>query len=146
VVELHRLPEGEPRGEGAEVPGLEGRWRPVPVEYKRGKPKDRRCDEIQLCAQALCLEEMLAVPIARGAVYHHASRRRRIVEFTDELRELVDRTTAQVRELLGGRRLPPALNDKRCRNCSLIDVCLPAAVQRGWQPYWRSLFQVEDKS
>ena len=116
-----------------------------PVEYKHGRRHQRRHDDLQLCAQALCLEEMLAVTVPRGAVYHHSSRRRRIVEFTGELRELVSGTTAQVRELLAGRGLPPALNDKRCRNCSLIDACLPVESCRGWRLYWKSMFQVKEE-
>lgn len=116
-----------------------------PVEYKHGRRHQRRHDDLQLCAQALCLEEMLGASVPQGAIYHHSSRRRRIVEFSGELREQVARTTALVRELLAGSELPAALNDKRCSNCSLIAICLPAETRRGWRPYWKSMFQVEEE-
>jgi len=101
---------------------------PYPVEYKSGRRRPRRAIDVQLCAQALCLEEMLNRPVPRGAVFHHASRRRREVEFTETLRADVENVGKAVRELLAASTIPPPLADARCPNCSLIDVCMPAAV------------------
>lgn len=103
--------------------------RPYPVEYKSGPRRARRADEIQLCAQALCLEEMLGVPVPSGAIYHHASRRRREVAFDDALRRDVEEAARSVRALLRSRRLPPPVADARCRDCSLLDACMPFALR-----------------
>jgi len=109
---------------------------PYPVEYKSGRRlkgarRDlRRASDIQLCAQALCLEEMLSRAVPRGAVFHHASRRRREVEFTQDLRVAAEQAVRGVRALLASATLPPPLADARCPKCSLIDVCMPGAVAR----------------
>jgi len=101
---------------------------PYPVEYKAGAKKARLADDIQLCAQALCLEEMLHCTIPRGAIFHHRSRRRREVLFIPELRSQVHTTIAQLNALMAQTQLPPAVNDQRCRDCSLIDACMPQAL------------------
>jgi len=102
-----------------------------PVEYKKGPRRPGRHDDIQLCAQALCLEEMFGKAVPRGAVFHGASRRRREVAFTPELRAQVEAAAAAVRQLLDARRLPPPVNDERCDACSLKPRCLPAvAIER----------------
>jgi len=101
---------------------------PYPVEYKHGPRREKEHDDLQLCAQALCLEEMTGQNIPKGAIFHHSSRRRREVEFTASLREKVERSVAEIRTLLAGRTLPPAVNDARCRHCSLQDSCLPSVV------------------
>ncbi|WP_234554066.1 CRISPR-associated protein Cas4 [Thermus caliditerrae] len=98
---------------------------PYPVEHKVGPRRARLADEVQLCAQALCLEEMLGVEVPRGALFYRASRRRREVRFTPELRALVERTAVEVRALLESARLPPPVHDARCRDCSLVDACMP---------------------
>jgi len=98
---------------------------PYPVEHKVGPRRARLADEVQLCAQALCLEEMLGVEVPRGALFYRASRRRREVRFTPELRALVERTVVEVRALLESARLPPPVHDARCRDCSLVDACMP---------------------
>jgi CRISPR-associated exonuclease Cas4 len=101
----------------------------IPVEYKHGPRRERRHDDVQLCAQALCLEEMLNKPVTEGAIYSLTTRWRRVVPFTDELREDTIATIASVRSLMNDRgALPPASNDRRCPHCSLIDACLPATV------------------
>lgn len=102
---------------------------PYPVEHKVGYRKARRADEVQLCAQALCLEEMLGCSVPKGALYHHASRRRREVCFTPELRAQVEQVIHAVRQLLRGQQLPPPVADARCRDCSLIEACLPFALR-----------------
>jgi len=105
---------------------------PYPVEYKAGRfgpRRDGRHEALQLCAQALCLEEMLGTPIPAGAIWSHAARERREIPFDDPLRAAVPEATAAVRAMLHGDRLPPAPNDARCprcSRCSLFDACLPA--------------------
>jgi CRISPR-associated exonuclease Cas4 len=102
----------------------------LPVEYKRGKPKAHRADEVQLCAQAMCLEEMLGVVIPAGAMYYGEKRRRMEVKFDDVLRDLVRRTTAEARECFASGRTPLAEYDaRRCDACSLIDECQPLAMR-----------------
>lgn len=99
-----------------------------PVEYKHGPRRRTQHDDLQLAAQALCLEEMTARPVPRGAIYHFSSRRRREVAIDAPLREAVREATLAVRALLARGILPPPLNDARCRQCSLIELCQPQAV------------------
>jgi len=99
-----------------------------PVEYKHGARKKWLNDDVQLAAQALCLEEMLSRPVTHGAIYHASSRRRREVAITPELRNLVMETAEAIRAMLQSRRLPPPVNDARCRECSLIEICQPSAL------------------
>jgi CRISPR-associated exonuclease Cas4 len=113
---------------GSRGPGAGDRGVPYPVEYKVGERREWRHERIQLCAQALCLEEMLGVPVPAGAVYYRGSRRRREVVFDADLRERTERAIGEVRAMLRGGRLPAAVNDARCPNCSLIESCLPAVV------------------
>ncbi len=101
---------------------------PYPVEYKHGPRREKEHDNLQLCAQALCLEEMTSQSVPKGAIFHHSSRRRREVEFTLALREKVERNIVEIRQMLAIRTLPPAVNDARCKNCSLQDSCLPSVV------------------
>lgn len=104
---------------------------PYPVEYKHGR-KGRAAkglhDHLQLAAQALCLEEMTGKAVTVGAIYHASSHRRREVAISDELRLLVEQTVLAIREALAAAMLPPPTNDPRCRECSLIDLCQPAAL------------------
>ncbi len=99
-----------------------------PVEYKRGKRAPRLADEAQLCAQAICLEEMLGRPVSRGAIFHGASRRRRPVEFAAELRQVVEDAAARLRTLVSAGRTPRAEPGSRCRSCSHADLCQPRAT------------------
>lgn len=101
---------------------------PYPVEYKQGKKKQHENDDLQLAAQAICLEEMTGKPVRRGAIYHHTSRRRREVEITDALRQQVAETVAAVRTLLDSKVLPPPVNDHRCPQCSLLEICQPGVL------------------
>jgi CRISPR-associated exonuclease Cas4 len=111
--------------EGVNLPGREGRYQPAPVEYKRGKPKRDACDEAQLCAQAICLEEMLAVFIPSGGLYYAQTRRRVEVEFSKELRELVLKAAHEMHSYHQRGYTPRVKTSKACRACSLADVCLP---------------------
>lgn len=101
---------------------------PYPVEYKHGWKREREHDDLQLCAQGICLEEMTGETVPRGAIYYHSSRRRREVEFTDTLRAEVEAATKEIRKMLSEKVLPPPVNDNRCRHCSLQESCMPAAV------------------
>lgn len=101
---------------------------PYPVEYKVGRRKRWGHEDIQLGAQALCLEEMLGVSVPQGAIFYRGSQRRREVAVDANLRALVERTTEAVRALLAASLLPPAVDDARCPSCSLNDPCLPGAA------------------
>jgi CRISPR-associated exonuclease Cas4 len=107
-----------------------------PVEYKHGRKRRARHDDIQLAAQALCLEEMLGRPVTKGAIYHASSHRRREVEITAELRSLVVDTANAIRAMLASGRLPPPVNDQRCRECSLKEICQPELVAARERHAW----------
>ncbi len=108
--------------------GLE---RPFPIEFKRGKPKAHRADEAQLCAQALCLEEMMGRAVPEGALYYAETKRRLVIAFDAELRALTETAAAELRAMFAGGRVPGALyRAERCRACSLIELCRPRALSR----------------
>ena len=128
MVEFHRVETAADEDGTVVASALSGRsgwWKPFPVEYKRGAPKSHRADEVQLCAQAMCLEEMLGVSVKEGALYYGETRRRTAVTFDDELRELTENTASSVQELLSSHKTPEACWTKGCRACSLLDVCRP---------------------
>jgi CRISPR-associated exonuclease Cas4 len=136
VVELRRLAPGkEAAGAGTPVPGLPGLWSPFPVEYKRGRPKAHRADEAQLCAQALCLEEMLGVEIPAGALFYGQPRRRMEVAFDDALRQLTEEAAARFHDLVDRGTTPRPVREPKCDQCSLLGVCLPAAPAHSAQRY-----------
>ncbi|RMF16841.1 MAG: CRISPR-associated protein Cas4 [Candidatus Dadabacteria bacterium] len=126
VVEFHRTDDAT----GVMLTGCDGRWQPFPVEYKRGRPKIHRADEVQLCAQAICIEDMLGTRIDKGALYYGQPRRRTEVAMDDSLRELTWAAARRLHELVSGGITPPAIPKKECRACSLVEICLPSAVQR----------------
>lgn len=103
----------------------DGRWMPYPVEYKRGARRQRDHDDVQLCAQALALEEMTGLPVPKGAIFHAKSRRRREVRFDPSLRALTEETAAALRALVRDRVVPPPVWDARCAGCSLREACQP---------------------
>lgn len=99
---------------------------PYPVEYKRGRPKPHRADEVQLCAQAICLEEMLGVPVLTGALYYGKNRRRQEIDFDPVLRSLTERIASDTRKMLATRKTPPPeYLPEKCDNCSLKELCQP---------------------
>jgi CRISPR-associated exonuclease Cas4 len=108
-----------------------------PVEYKRGKPKRDGSDLVQLCAQALCLEEMLQAAVPAGAMFYGTTRRRVEVAFDEALRSLTLRTIERLHELVRSGRTPPAQRQKKCDRCSLLHLCMPDAL--GKQPASRYL-------
>ncbi|PWL18928.1 CRISPR-associated protein Cas4 [Falsochrobactrum shanghaiense] len=119
------------------LPGDDGET-PYPVEYKRGKAKLHRADEVQLCAQALCLEEMTGRPVAEGALFYAETKRRLSVPFDAELRLLTEETITALADVFANRRTPPpTVRKDRCRACSLIELCRPDAVARPAKA-WRS--------
>lgn len=119
VVEFHQDENG------IELFGYDGKWNPVPVEYKHGAPKENNADELQLTAQALCLEEMFQAEIPGGYLYYGENRRRTHVEFNQEIREEVKRTAREMHELFRKGHTPNVKPDKKCKACSLENLCLP---------------------
>ena len=114
----------------ADVVEMHGGERPYPVEYKRGRPKAHRADEVQLCAQAMCLEEMLDVSVPEGALFYGRNRRRKVVAFDAALRKLTERVAAETRQMLRKGETPrPEYAARKCNACSLTDVCQPRKLQ-----------------
>ncbi|HEV7589718.1 MAG TPA: CRISPR-associated protein Cas4 [Longimicrobium sp.] len=111
VVEWHRRPDGA--------------WQALPVEYKRGRPKRDRSDEVQVCAQALCLEEMMGITIPAGALFYGTSRRRHPVSFEAGLRAATEAAAARLHALVASGRTPTARREPKCESCSLLPLCLP---------------------
>lgn len=123
VLEYHAASDGIP------LPGTEGTWLPYPVEYKRGHSKDTDADRLQLCAQAMCLEEMLCCDIPEGALFYGETRRREVVFFTDDLRARVRDGLAEMHELYRRGHTPKVKPSKSCNACSLKELCLPKLVK-----------------
>ena len=133
VVEFHRRTEAETAtgGEsgglppGVALPGTPGSWHAFPVEYKRGRLRREEGYEVQLCAQALCLEEMLGVAVPLGAVFYGQPRKRLEVVFSEELRRETETAAARLHELIRDGKTPPARYEKKCESCSLLSLCMP---------------------
>ena len=119
---------------------------PYPVEYKHGPRREQEHDDLQLCAQAICLEEMTGKAVPDGAIYHHSSRRRREVTFTADLRDRVAEVVTQIRAMIQAKTIPPPVNDARCKHCSLSEACMPSVIgerQRA-EALIRTLFVAQD--
>lgn len=123
MLEYHRADTGIP------IKGKEGLWQPYPVEYKRGSPREDTGDTLQLCGQAMCLEEMLCCDIPEGALYYGATHRRVTVPFTDELRRKVRDMLTQMHELYRRGYTPKVKPSKSCNACSLKELCLPKLMK-----------------
>ena len=104
---------------------FEGRWLPYPVEYKKGEPKENNADVLQLCAQAMCLEEMLLCDIPEGSLFYGQNRRRTHVEFTEELRGQVKSMLTEMHDLWKKGYTPKVKPKKGCNACSLKEICVP---------------------
>ncbi len=145
VIEFQRATNGG--AHTVQLPGRAGWWRPTPVEYKRGRPKADSCDEVQLCAQSLCLEEMLGVAIESGALFYGAVRRRSEVRFDPELRAGTEELTRHMHELYAARITPQAVYAKKCEKCSLYGRCLPRATSKKTtvKRYLAIAFRVEEE-
>ena len=123
VVEFRTDPNGVP------LRDREGLWQPFPVEYKRGKPKAHSADALQLCAQAMCLEEMLCCDIPEGALYYGEIRRRVVVPLTGELRDQVREMLGQMHDLFRRAHTPKVKPSASCNACSLKEICLPKLMR-----------------
>ena len=117
-----------------------GKMAAFPVEHKRGRPKQKDCDRVQLCAQAICLEEMLGLTVAEGALFYGKTRRREDVVFDEGLRRLTEETALRLHELIDAGTTPPAEYAKKCKSCSLIELCLPkvSSARRSVERYLRT--------
>ena len=124
VVEFHASPQGVP------IHGEEGLWLPYPIEYKRGKPKSNQADELQLCAQAMCLEEMLCCSIQEGALFYGETKRRTVVSFDSALREQVVSLLQEMHQLYRRGYTPKCKPTKSCNACSLKELCLPKLMKK----------------
>lgn len=124
VVEFHRSPAG------VSLCGEEGLWQPFPVEYKRGAPKSHDADALQLCAQAICLEEMLCCTLPEGALFYGETHRRVSVTFTEDLRQKVSALSEEMHALFRRGYTPKVKPTKACNACSLKELCLPTLLQK----------------
>ena len=118
-MEFHQTPNG------VTLTGWDGLYQPVPVEYKKGKPKEHQADELQICCQAMCLEEMLLCKISFGYLYYGEPRRRTKVNFASELREAVQKMAEEMHQYYARGYTPKSKAGKHCKACSLADLCLP---------------------
>ena len=114
VVEFHKIDKND-----------QSAWQPRPVEYKRGRPKKDSCDLVQICGQAMCLEEMLGCSIDYGYLYYGKTKRRLLVEFNEDLREQTEQTALKLHELISSGQTPHAQYSSKCERCSLLSMCMP---------------------
>jgi len=128
MVEFHRQPLCGP--DTAILRNTEGFWRPRPVEFKRGKPKPDDRDAVQLCAQALCLEEMMATRISHGDIYYWQTRRRQAVEFSDTLRTRTKSLAVRMHKLFEAGVTVTNVKGKSCQSCSLREACQPKLLKK----------------
>ena len=124
VVEFHRSKDG------ISLHGWDGLWLPYPVEYKHGEPKENNCDAAQLCAQAMCLEEMLCCEIPQGALFYGKTKRRTVVAFSEALRTEVKAALKEMHALYRRGHTPQVKPTKSCNACSLKERCLPALMRK----------------
>ena len=125
VVEFQRVAEDESADGGIRLPGRRGIWRVYPVEYKRGRPKSGNMDTVQLCAQAMCLEEMMNISIDEGSLYYGQTHCRVVVSLDVSLREQTETLTFRFHGLMGAGEIPPPKFGPHCRSCSLEENCMP---------------------
>jgi CRISPR-associated exonuclease Cas4 len=119
---------------GCTLAGKKGRWTPYPVEYKRGSPRRGFGDDVQICAQALCLEEMLDCAVPAGAIYYASTRKRREIAFDATVREQTVTAISQLRCLIAAGATPAPEYGKKCDTCSLVDLCQPKVPASGKDP------------
>lgn len=124
------LVEFIPAPDGITLYGLNGFFSPIPIEYKRGTPKLDDCDNVQLCAQAICLEEMLSTTIPKGYFFYGETRRRHELIFTEELRSKVKTITKEMHKYFSSGYTPKVKASKVCKACSLSDICLPVLQEK----------------
>ncbi len=139
VVELHRMEANDVTG--ATILGHRGRWRVFPVEYKPGRLQHQMSFQTQLCAQAMCLEEMLGCKVPAGAIFYGQPRRRLDVVFGGELRRRTEEAAARLHGLFDAGITPPAEYAKKCKSCSLVELCMPkiSSARRSVERYLRTV-------
>lgn len=132
VIEFHRTASPsdglDPQPKAGPLTGLDGVWEPFPVEYKVGHMRHEHAYEVQLCAQALCLEEMLGVAVPSGALFYGKAQRRHAVAFGPELRQQTETAASRLHELIASGVTPKAVKEPKCERCSLFPQCLPEAM------------------
>lgn len=140
VVELHKA------SDGVNIFGREGSYKPVPVEYKRGKPKEDESDVLQLCAQAMCLEEMLLCKIPEAFMFYGETKRRLKIILDDGLRKRVKEMTKEMHELYNKRHTPKVKVSKACKACSLAELCMPKLCKNPSAIHYikKNLLEVEE--
>lgn len=137
VVEFHR-----DDNDGCHLYGHDGLWKPFPIEYKRGQSKQIDADRLQLCCQAMCLSEMLSVPIEEGALYYHETHRRERVSLTENLRKEVKEMLDQMHHYLQTGYVPKVRPRKGCSSCSLKELCLPVICKKkSVDSYYNAVFE-----
>ena len=124
VVELRRADQG------VSFQNLEGKFSIYPVEYKRGGPREDKCNALQLCAQAMCLEEMLGCDICKGALFFGETKHRKEIEFTEDLRQEVREITEEMHEYFRREYTPKVKPKKACNACSLKEICVPKLLKQ----------------
>jgi len=129
------------RADVVEFKDLDGAVMPYPVEYKSGKPKLDQCDTVQLCAQALCLEEMMCVSIQEAALYYGKTRHRLEVKLNEELRVNTIHVIQSVHEMVHSKCIPVGHYEKKCDSCSLHDACMPELGEKKVRQYIQGLFE-----
>lgn len=130
VVEFHACEDGVP------LQGETGCWQPYPIEYKHGEPKENDADALQLCAQAMCLEESLCCTIPEGALFYGETKHRLVVSLDHALRDNVRKMTAEMHELAQRGHTPKVKPSKSCNACSLKELCLPALMRKKSVQYY----------
>lgn len=147
VVEFH-LAETEIVGQSCRLDGRDGWWVPIPIEYKRGNPKPDDRDAVQLCAQAIAIEEMMQITVSKGYLFYGQSRRREEVSFNETLRKHVESICQDMHQLMLSGVTPKARKGCRCRLCSLINYCKPDLTikHRSVKAYLEKAVQGENRS
>lgn len=140
VVELHRNPDG------VNIFGRDGTYKPVPVEYKRGKPKEDESDMLQLCAQAMCLEEMLLCRIPEAFLFYGETKRRLKIILDDGLRVRVSTMVREMHQLYEKKHTPKVKASKACKACSLVEICMPKLCKNPSVSYYikKNLLEVDE--
>lgn len=143
VVELHPTDDVS---NSIKHPKYPGQWQPYPVEYKHGKPKRNEVDEVQLAAQAMCLEEQYGITVPYGAFFYAETRQRVEVEMTDELRAVVCECADRMHEIFQSGKLPPISQGYYCKRCSLNDICIPQMANCTKASYYLNKYLYEETS
>ncbi len=128
---------------GVPIYGRKDLYRPYPIEYKKGKPKLGKEDIVQLAAQTLCLEEMLSCHINEGAIYYAAEKRREVIPITEELRDEVEESFREMHNYYGRQHIPNTRKSKKCKQCSLYDICMPMESNRSVLKYIKDVLESE---